>query len=303
MTTRVQAVGECMVEIVRNRDGRVLLGYGGDAYNTAVYVVRVAEQLRSPVAVSFLTGSGIDEESSLMRASWQQERVEDHSVPVPDGAPGAYLVTTDDDGERSFSYWRNGSAAARLFQRLDWVERLEGDYVYLSGVTLQLMTDETRQALVFRLHELRADGTVVAFDSNYRAAGWRSPGLARAAMAAVLAETDIALVTLEDELALRTCTGVPSCLQRLADLGVPEAVVKVGSEGVWLGGPTLVATQPVPALDTTGAGDSFNGAYLAARIAGLPPVEAAAIGNQVAGRVVTLPGAVVDLGAMPLLVR
>ncbi len=300
----VQCVGECMLEIARGPKGVASLGYAGDTYNTAVYLTRMADQLGSPVGVRFLTGVGDDTESALMRARWRDEGVGDDSLVVPGATLGAYLITTDTEGERSFTYWRTRSAAAQLFAGTDWLDHLGGDYIYLSGVSVQLMSPMALDALVERLGGLRRAGVRVVFDSNFRPAGWPDAAIAQHAMAAILQVCDIALVTLEDELAMGTCCDVPSCLSRLAALGVHEAVVKVGREGAWVHSDTStthVPTQAVIAIDTTGAGDSFNGAYLAGRLAGVLPTDATHLGNQLAGHVVANAGAIVDQALMPTL--
>lgn len=302
--TTVQAIGECMLELVRGASRDVRLGYSGDTYNTAVYLQRVADQLDVPVQVRFLTGVGTDPESRRMRARWRIEDVGDDAVVVPDALPGLYLISTDDDGERSFSYWRGHSAAARLFVGLDWIERVDAELIYLSGISLQLMSEESRAALVARLRDLRVRGSRVAFDTNYRPSGWRDIAQARGAMEAVLEVTDIALVTLDDEIALGACSDLDGCVRRLRELGVPEFAVKVGAGGVWVSaGDALipVPTSPVEPLDTTAAGDSFNGGYLAARLAGQGPVDAARAGNAIAGRVVLHSGAIVPAHHMPVI--
>ena len=296
MTVRVQAVGECMLEIARTEDG-VTLGYAGDTYNTAVYLTRVAGDLGVEMDVRFLTGVGLDDESQRMRDRWQQLGVGDDAIAIPGATPGIYLITTDTEGERTFTYWRGDSAAARLFTDVDWMEHLGADYVYLSGVTLQLMPLQVRIALVERLRQLRAQGTKVVFDSNYRPSGWSDVTSASAAMTSVLRECDLALVTLEDEVALGACHDATSCAAHLTELGVSEIAVKLGADGVLLktriDGVIHVRTHPRTALDTTGAGDSFNGAYLAAKVAGYPAMEAAHLANRIAGDVVTRRGAIV----------
>lgn len=298
----VQCIGESMVELTRGLGDTARISYSGDTYNTAVYLARVAAQLDAPVEVRYLSGVGDDPESKLMRARWREEGLREDAHVVKGSAPGMYLIDTDDYGERSFTYWRGESAAARLFSSFGWIDSMRGDLIYLSGISLQLMPYDVRQTMLARLRRLREEGTRLAFDTNYRPLGWPSAEEAAAAMAEVLAVSDVALVTLDDEIALGAATDVESCAERLAALGVTEGVVKIGAEGSWLVGRrdlVHVPTEPVVPVDTTAAGDSFNGGYLASRIAGLDPVASARRGNQVAGQVVAHRGAIIDLVHMP----
>lgn len=300
----VQVIGECMVEVSRDANNAAQISYAGDTYNVAIYLHRVAAALKVPTCVRYLTGVGDDHESGLMRARWGAEGIQDDAVVVPGTGPGLYLISTDPGGERSFVYWRHESAAARLFREPDWVERVHGSRVYLSGISVQLMSPSSREALLARLVELRRLGTRVAFDSNFREAGWSSTSHARSVMDQFAAVADVALVTLADEVALGGCTDVPSCARRLQDLGVSEVVVKNGADGAWVSegsGLVHVGTLPVKAVDTTAAGDSFNGAYLAGRGAGLGPIAAAVLGNQLAREVVGYPGAILPDDTMPRL--
>ena len=90
-----------------------------------------------------------------MRELWRHLGVREDAIAVPGATPGIYLIATDDDGERTFTYWRSQSAASRLFTRVDWMEQLGADYLYLSGVSLQLMPLPVRIALIERLRTLR----------------------------------------------------------------------------------------------------------------------------------------------------
>jgi len=298
----LQSIGECMVKIMRTDVGQASIGCSGDTYNTAVYARRVLDQLAVVGDVSYLSALGEDVESELMRSAWAAEGILDRSIVMPGTVPGLYLISTDDEGERTFTYWRSHSAAAHMFRGTEWVDRVAGDVIYLSGITLQLTSPAARAALVERLRLLRSRGAVVAFDTNYRPSGWSGPDAARLAMAAVLEQCDIALVTLDDQLALGAGTDVVSAVGWVSSLGVPEVIVKVGRQGAHVsdaGGIVRVAGYPADAVDTTAAGDSFNGAYLAARIAGRSPIEAADHGNMVAAAVVRHRGAVLPCARMP----
>jgi 2-dehydro-3-deoxygluconokinase len=144
----------------------------------------------------------------------------------------------------------------------------------------------------------------VAFDGNFRASGWPCVPAARAAIEGVLQHVDIALPTLADEAQVFGDENAEACVRRLRDAGVGEIAVKLGADG------SLIAdrsqAQHVPAvpgvavLDTTAAGDAFNGAYLAMRLTGASPREAAEAGNALAAEVITHPGALIPPGASAL---
>src|SRR5690606_33720814 len=171
------------------------------------------------------------------------------------------------------------------------------DLIYLSAITLQILTEPARERLWRLLAEVRSRGGRVAFDSNYRPAGWPDAGTARRAIDRTLAHTDIALPSLAEERALYGDSDVHACAERLRAHGVGEIVVKNGPDRCLVAAgdeSTCIPSARVNRIvDTTAAGDSFNGAYLAARLRGLSPAEAAAAGHRLAARVIQHPGAII----------
>jgi 2-dehydro-3-deoxygluconokinase len=285
-----------MLEL-RHLDARTLrLGFAGDTYNTAVYLRRVAAELGLELDVGYLTGVGDDDYSAAMREAWRLEGISDNSVELPGQTPGLYAIRVTPSGERHFTYWRRHSAASRLFATGDWCRRLEGDLVHLSGITLQLMTRRTRDMLAARLVQLRDGGTLVSFDTNYRPAGWPSPQQAAAAMDEVCGAATVVLTSRDDEALLHGAAAPESSVRRIIGLGALEVILRDGPEGAYVGergGLRHVPTRRVEqVVDTTAAGDAFAGAYLAGRLAGHPPLDAAGLGNAVAGIVVQHPGAI-----------
>jgi 2-dehydro-3-deoxygluconokinase len=259
------------------------------------------------VSVDYITALGEDAYSDQMLAMWQAEGVGTALVArLPRRLPGLYTIRTDRHGERSFTYWRS-AAAARDMLKDGRAGRLQGalvghDLLYLSGVTLSILDEAQRAALLALADALRAAGGRVAFDRNYRPVGWPDRDAARGAFEAMLTRTDIALPTLDDNQALFGVADAIEDADRLHRLGVAEVAIKLGEAGCFLSsaeGTGAVPAEPVAeVVDSTAAGDSFNAGYLAARLLGSTPEAAARLGCRLAARVIAHPGAVIPAAAM-----
>jgi 2-dehydro-3-deoxygluconokinase len=294
---RVVCIGECMVELREVGGGLLSRAFAGDAYNTAVYLKRSAPGAQ----VRFLSVTGADPLSQAMRAAWRAEGVEDEAAFTdPDRAPGLYLIELDPAGERRFHYWRSASAARQWMQRLraGGADPLsEADLLYLSGISLAILPDEEREQALLLMKSLH--GRVkIAFDPNIRPALWPKLETARAVIEAAIGLADIVLPSTDDLRLLYDDAAPEALVARLWRLHAREIALTAGVEDclvVTPHGRTALTPPPANVVDTSGAGDSFNGAYLAARLAGAEPEEAAEAGLALAARVVTAPGGIVPI--------
>jgi len=303
----VYAIGECMIELQKHGgQGTLDYRFGGDTLNTAVYMARLLDPAVANVA--YVTGLGQDGMSAEMLAAWEREGVATASVlRLADRLPGIYMIETDPDGERRFHYWRKDSAARHWMAAPDAdrvLAQLAGArMVYLSGISLAILSPGDRDVLIATLARCRAAGGKVVFDNNYRPRLWESADTARDVYGRVLAHADIALLTLDDEVALHGPADARDAIERTRTLGVGEIVVKCGGDPavVWHDGTVHdVAPEPVnDVVDTTAAGDSFGAAYMAARLSGNGPDDAARAGHRLAGTVIRHRGAIIPRDAMP----
>jgi 2-dehydro-3-deoxygluconokinase len=301
----IAVIGEAMLELSHQNASLLSLAFAGDTLNFAIYLRRLLHD--QAFELHYVTALGQDIYSDNMLENWRKEGLNTDLIRrIENKLPGIYLIRTDEKGERTFYFYRSASAARELFKG-DIVNLSQNllamDYLYLSGITLAILDEASRECLWNILKAAKQAGAQIIFDSNYRASLWSSPQSAKEAIQQILQFVDIALPTFIDDQLVFGDSTPEVCAQRLLKSGVTEVVVKCGAE------PALVANinqqQRVPAcvtnkvIDTTGAGDSFNSAYLAARLLGIEPIKAALWGHALAAKVIAQPGAIIPLTTMP----
>ena len=296
---RIALIGECMIELQQRADGSLQQSFGGDTLNTAVYLSR---ELGEGGAVDYVTALGDDSFSDAMCRHWADEHIGLGLVQrLPGRLPGLYCIQTDAAGERRFLYWRNEAAVRDCFTTAAAAPILaalvEYDVLYFSGITLAVLGAQGRERLLATLVEARQRGARVVFDNNYRPRLWASVEEARAAYRSVLPSVDMALLTVDDEQALFQFADCDAVFVAYAQIGTPEVVLKRGAEACLIrcdGELFEVPAQVVErVVDTTAAGDSFSAGYLASRLKGGSPVEAAEAGHRLASRVIQVAGALI----------
>ena len=226
---RVVCVGEVMVELAHGADGRYGLSYGGDTFNTAIYLARAG------VPIGYGTALGDDPYSDGVAALAAAEGVSTELIlRLPGRMPGLYLIETDKAGERRFYYWRDTSPAREVFELPQWTVIADGlltaGLIYFSGVTLSLYSNTGIGRLLATIEVARKNGTKVAFDGNFRPRGWKGDvNRARTVFLEALKRVDIALPTFEDEALLWGDASPDATVERLQAFGIGEIAVKNGS--------------------------------------------------------------------------
>lgn len=293
---RVVSIGECMIELASAGQRLYRKGFAGDTFNTAWYLRR---QLGADWRVAYLTALGTDTTSEEMLGFFADAGIETDRVRRIDGAmPGLYMIHLD-GAERSFSYWRDTSAAKQLAADPEHLDAAigTGDAFYFSGITLAILPNAHRNALLEKLGAAKAAGKTVAFDPNIRPRLWPDPAEMRRAIEAAAGVATICLPSFPDEEAAFGDGSPVGTAERYLGLGAGEVVVKDGPAPAFVAyadsRETIAAEMVTQPLDTTGAGDSFSAAYLAARLEGLSPVDAARKGHVLAAQVVQHYGALI----------
>ncbi|MEP7302037.1 MAG: sugar kinase [Caldimonas sp.] len=272
-TIELLALGEAMIEFNQTgeRDGRVYLqGFGGDTSNFAIAAARQGAR------TGYLSALGDDAHGRMLRALWAEEGVDASGVASDPGAFTAiYFVTHGPAGHR-FDFLRAGSAASRMTPAaLPHAQIVAARVLHLSGISLALSATaaETCRAAIAIA---RAAGVRVSFDTNLRLKLWPLKQ-ARAAMREAMAMADICLPSLDDMSTLTGLIDPDAIVDHCLGLGAGIVALKLGAEGALVADPARrfrLAPHPCRAIDATGAGDTFGGAFVARLLAG-DDIEAA----------------------------
>ncbi len=260
-------------------DGRRLYleGHGGDTSNAAIAAARQG------ASVGYLSAIGADPGGDGFMALWAAEGVDTALVcRDADAYTGMYFVTHDERGHH-FTNHRKGSAASRIKPAdlpLEAIARAR--VLHLSGITLAI-SETSCDAGFAAMEAARQAGVTVSFDTNLRLKLWP---LRRAAATihAAIAQADICFPSLDDARALTGLDAPDAIADRYLAL-CPLVMLKLGAEGVLVATRESRTTLPgfrVAAVDATGAGDTFAGAFHARRLAGDGLMEAARYANAAA---------------------
>jgi 2-dehydro-3-deoxygluconokinase len=292
-------IGECMVEFTKVKSGLWNQGFAGDTLNTAWY----ARALLDPAhwKVAYVTRIGTDRRSEELLAFLARHAIETKWIGKDQERKLGLYLSEMLAGDRAFSYWRANSAASELMLSADLIEEALGQcqMVYLSGITLAILSKADRALLLEMIGQARERGVRIAFDPNIRTVLWADQDEMRDGLVAAAHLADLVLPSFSDE---QICFGDQDpieTIKRYKRYGVDEIIVKnsrnsicfsySGAEGDH---PFCPVDQPA---DTSGAGDAFNGAYLAARLLGNNVTDSISSAQRVAAQVIQVFGALVPM--------
>ena len=172
--TSLALIGECMMELNAIDTLNFKRSFGGDTYNTAVY----AKRWQPNIHVYYLSAIGTDTLSNEMLTQWKAEDLNTDYVLTSDTAQLGIYAITNESGVRDVSYWRKDSAAIQIMKLLEEKGGIEFlpkfDYLYFTGISLGILSDVDKEKLLDLIKQMKKQGTVIAFDPNYRKKLWSS---------------------------------------------------------------------------------------------------------------------------------
>ena len=289
----VIALGEPLIEFNQTQASKpeYLQGFGGDTSNMAIAAARLGAR------AAYATRIGDDAFGRMFLELWRSEGLDTRGVALDAGAPtGVYFVTHSANGHE-FSYLRSGSAASRLSPDSLPLDAIRGARVlHLSGIS-QAISASACDACFAAIDAARSVGAKISYDTNLRLKLWPLPR-AREVIHASLALADWALPSIDDAELLFGRDDPDAIVDACHDAGTPLVVLRCGAAGCVVSDGRKrerIAGPRVQAVDATGAGDCFDGAFAVRILAGDDPVEAARYANAAAALATTGYGAVAPL--------
>jgi 2-dehydro-3-deoxygluconokinase len=273
------AIGEALVELNQPRDGAPFVqGFGGDTSNAMIAAARLGAD------AAYFTAVGADRFGQALTELWLNEGVDASRIVVNGGAhTGLYFVTHGAKGHE-FSYMRAGSAASRISETDLPNGRIRATKIlHVSGIS-QAISSSAADAVFAAIDIARDAKRLVSYDPNLRLKLWPLRR-ARAIIHEAMRSCDIALPGLDDGQALTDRSDPDAIVDFYLRLGAPVVVLKLGKEGAIAATGKRrerIAGYPVAAVDATGAGDCFDGAFLAEYVQRGDPFAAARFANVAA---------------------
>ncbi|MBN9088498.1 MAG: sugar kinase [Reyranella sp.] len=290
----IVSIGEPLIEFNRPKegDGRTWLqGFGGDSQNVAIAAVRQG------ATAGYLTSLGQDWMGDAFLDLWKQEGLDASQVTRHPTAPTGVSFVTHGPSGHKFDYLRKGSAASLMTPDDIPADYIAGARVLHVSAIGQAISADARAACDRAIEVARKAGVKVSYDTNLRLRLWDLE-TARAKIHATVAHCDILLPSLDDSQLLTGLQAPEGIADFYLKLGAPMVALKMGSEGALLARPgsmVCIAPHKVEAVDATGAGDTFDGAFLTRLLEGDDPETAACYANVAAALSTTGYGAVTPI--------
>ncbi len=292
------SIGECMIELFSEEPieqaDTFTRSLAGDSFNICVAAQRLG------TSAGYITRLGDDPFAAYLLSAWNSLGIDTSQIRTVEGFNAVHFVALLPDGNREFVYYRSGSAPTTLEP-----DDLDPDYIgsakilHCSGIAQAI--SESARATVLRAAQIAKErGLKVSYDPNYRHQLW-SPEDLREAASELLPYVDYFLPNSSDDAPALIGSDDPYRMaEHFRDLGVPVVAVTRGEEGAVIGFEDSVVEippySPGGPIDSTAAGDAFNGAFIHGLLNGMSVEDAGRLGTITAGLKLRQRGAI---GGMP----
>lgn len=250
---RIWCLGDAVVDLLPEEDGRLLQCPGGAPANVAVGIARLGGKSH------FIGRVGDDPFGRFLQQVLEKENVDVSCMQMDKmQRTSTVVVALDADGERSFTFMvRPG---ADLFLEIDDLPQFHpSDWLHCCSIAL--LQDPSKTATLHAMASVRAAGGYVSFDPNIRLNLWPDEAELQRSVRQALELADVVKLSEEELIWITDCAEFEAGIQQLTEqFAIRLLLVTQGSAGVWAWyNNSLIhyPARPVASIDTTGAGDAF----------------------------------------------
>ena len=297
MKINVCSIGEAMIEISNIKNSFYNQSFAGDTLNFCNYLdkKKLNAFFLSAIGKSEINQSLLDFVKSKNISTKYIKQINQFEV-------GLYLIKNKDNGEKQFFYWRDESAAKQYFNNIDFLnlykELKNFDYIYFSGITLSIIHISKLNNFIKLLNLLKSKKIKIVFDFNIRPSRWNKKNL-NIFLDSVLKFVDICFLSGEDMNYWKNKNNIKSYEQIVRKYKLKHSIFRKNAKFtyVFLNKTRYVFKNKLlkTVVDTSGAGDGFNAAYLSNFIVNNDPVLALKAGSSLGSKIVMKKGAIVDV--------
>jgi len=297
MKINVCSIGEAMIEISNIKNSLYNQSFAGDTLNFCNYLdkKKLNAFFLSAIGKSEINQSLLDFVKSKNISTKYIKQINQFEI-------GLYLIKNKDNGEKQFFYWRDESAAKQYFNNIDFLnlykELKNFDYIYFSGITLSIIHISKLNNFIKLLNLLKSKKIKIVFDFNIRPSRWNKKNL-NIFLDSVLKFVDICFLSGEDMNYWKNKNNIKSYEQIVRKYKLKHSIFRKNAKFtyVFLNKTRYVFKNKLlkTVVDTSGAGDGFNAAYLSNFIVNNDPVLALKAGSSLGSKIVMKKGAIVDV--------
>ena len=297
MKINVCSIGEAMIEISNIKNSLYNQSFAGDTLNFCNYLDK------KKLNAFFLSAIGKSEINQSLLDFIKSKNISTKYIKqINQFEIGLYLIKNKDNGEKQFFYWRDESAAKQYFNNIDFLnlykELKNFDYIYFSGITLSIIHISKLNNFIKLLKLLKSKKIKIVFDFNIRPSRWNKKNL-NIFLDSVLKFVDICFLSGEDMNYWKNKNDIKSYEQIVRKYKLKHSIFRKNAKFtyVFLNKTRYVFKNKLlkTVVDTSGAGDGFNAAYLSNFIVNNDPVLALKAGSSLGSKIVMKKGAIVDV--------
>ncbi len=253
MSAKVWVLGDAVVDLLPESDGRLLPCPGGAPANVAVGIARLGG------TSGFIGRVGDDPFGALMQRTLLTEGVDITYLKQDEWhRTSTVLVDLNAQGERSFTFMVRPSADLFL-ETTDLPCWRHGEWLHLCSIALS--AEPSRTSAFTAMTAIRHAGGFVSFDPNIREDLWQDEHLLRLCLRQALQLADVVKLSEEEWRLISGKTQNDRDICALAkEYEIAMLLVTKGAEGVvvcYRGQVHHFAGMSVNCVDSTGAGDAF----------------------------------------------